>query len=384
MKKFLSVILVLCLLVSLSSCSTSFNTSEIKMRTIIQGLGLDLGENGELELSVQTLNTDVSSHASSNSTPDSLVKYYNVSGKTLSEAVDSLASVTGKTPILSQNRIVVIGNRLAKTDFMKYLDDFVRNTDNRFTVLVCVSENDAKEIIEADLGENVIPARLIEQIIETSCNNLNIVNTKVYELVEQQLRFDISSVVPILKLNEKEKQNEISADSAAVIRNRKFYTEIEKENIPAVRIINDCVESGEITVDFDNMPIVLNVLNLKCTKNVNLKNGVPNFNIKINCSFDIAEISDSIYSKKTASDIEKINSLAENSIKTSIENTLKKCIMSEEDLFGLTRMLWRTQPDFFRQHENEIPNILKSSIYNVDVSSSVKRVGDSAAELYSK
>ncbi len=177
MKKRLSIIL-LALTLLLTGCNMKNEPLEIKRRLIVQAIGIDTGENGDIVLSVQALNTDVSSNASSNSVPDRLTRCYTVHGVSLADCIEKLKNMTGKNPMLSQNRLVVFSSDVASNGIGNLLDSFIRNNENRFNVYAAVSEGSAKNIVEAELGDSVIGARHIEQLIKNA--GPEIPKTKIY------------------------------------------------------------------------------------------------------------------------------------------------------------------------------------------------------------
>ena len=387
MKKILKIAALLLLLTLFCSCSrlteSNANSNELNNRLIILALGIDKDENGELNVSVQVLNTDVSSNASSQSAPENMVKHYSQKGSSLYEAVMKLSDLTGKQPLLSQNRIVVFGWEAANEGIAEYLDDFVRNTENRTSVLVMVSQGKAQDVVFAKSGENQIPARTVEQIIESSAEKSSALSTRIYELVNRVIDEKCSATVPLIRVKEEENESKITADNVAVFKGDKLVA--VKNNDVAVGILfgRNQIKNGEIPVEYENKNVALSVLKSKTKIKTEIVNGKPKFNIAINISLSVSDINDKITEKKTEKDFEKIKAAAEEKIKYYIENSINECIIKTgSDVFCFGKRLKRTQPKYFKSNITNWLDDMKNAEYSVEVEVNLKGIGDSAAVLH--
>lgn len=383
MKPAIKVICLLLAVVMLCSCTknTEINTLEIKNRLIILALGIDKAENGEILVSVQALNTDVSSNASSQSTPESMVKCYTQKGVSISQAISKLSDLTGRTPLLSQNRIVVFGWELASSGISDYLDDFIRNVENRSTVLVSVSQTTAKDIVFAQAGENVIPARLAEQIIETSSEQSYMINTRVYELINSIIDETSCAVVPILNIkNNDEKDSELYTDSVGVFKNDKLQSVQNLKTVKGIIFANDKVRMGNFSFDYNGSNITASILDSDTNIKTEIVGGKPRFTVKVKTSINISEINSNIQKKISEDDVKSIEATAAKKIKECVENSLKECIIKEEtDVFGFGKRLMRTQAKYYKNYVKDWNSEMKNADYIVEATVRIKGMGDSAA-----
>lgn len=399
MKKALKIIaLFLMLTVLLSGCGGDIESLELKNRIVIQGIGLDKSENG-LSVSFQTLNTDVSSNPNSGSTPSKVVNCFTVESSSVSEALDKLAESTGMRAMISQNRIVVFGNELAKSGVSAFLDEFVRDAESRETILLAVAEEKAEDVIYASLGENVIPARKTEQIIESAEINFNIAAVEAYRFINTLGDSALSGFLPMLRVEKsgesggesggessgkKGGENDvISVCSTAVFKEDKLITIVDSDITAGILWITDMVEKGKFAFQTeDGYNVTADIVTSKTRIKTDIVNSRPRFTIKVNCSVVCSEINDSVYSKKDTADIEKISQSAKNEINRYIENSIKKCIIEEgADVFGFSSRLKRCEPSFYKENVNDWDTSMKQTDYVTDISVKIKRVGGSAAVL---
>ncbi len=406
MKKALKIIvLLLTLTVLLSGCSGDIKSLELKNRIVIQGIGLDKSENG-LSVSFQTLNTDVSSNPNSGSTPSEVVNYFTVESSSVSEALDKLAESTGMRAMISQNRIVVFGNELAKSGVSSFLDELVRDAESRETILLAVAEEKAEDVIYAKLGENVIPARKTEQIIESAEINFNIAEVEAYRFINTLGDSALSGFLPMLRVEKSEEKSSgssggsgggsdgssekkggekdvIKVCSTAVFKEDKLITTVDSDITAGILWITDKVEKGKFAFKTeDGYNVTADIVTSKTRIKTEVVNSRPQFTIKVNCSVVCSEINDSVYSKKDTADIKKISQSAESEIKQYIENSIKKCIMEESaDVFGFSSRLKRCEPSFYKENVSDWNTSMKQTDYVTDISVKIKRVGGSAAVL---
>lgn len=386
MKKLITAVCLLLVLSLLCSCAGTGETksNELKNRLIILALGLDKAEDGKILVSVQALNTDVTSNASSQSTPESMVKYYSQKGKSISEAVSKLSDLTGKNPLLSQNRIVIFGWELANDGISDYLDDFIRNTENRSSVLVAVSQEKAQKIVYADVGENIIPARMAEQIIESSAEQGYCLNTRVYDLINAITDEKSCLAVPVIRLKESdENSSKMYVDSIGIFKSDKLNSVKKTDVAKGVLFACNRIQNGTVEVEYNDSNVALSILKSTTRTKTEIADGKPKFTIKIDVSMSISEINGNILKKKTEKDFKMIEQLASKKIKEYVENSINECIIKESsDIFGFGKRLMRTQPKYYK---NNITNWLEemgASEYSVEVSVRLKGVGDSAAVLH--
>ncbi len=375
MKKRLSIIL-LTLLLLLTGCSIQGEPLEIKRRLIVQAIGIDRADDGGTVLSVQALNTDVSSNASGNSVPDRVVKCYLAQGRTLADCIEQLKIITGKNPLLSQNRVVIFSRELAQNGIAPLLDSFIRNNENRFNVCAAVSQGSAKSIIEAGNDSSVIGARHIEQLIKNS--GPEIPETKIYEITNCILDGGKSAVLPVLSVS----GGEITVPSVAVFKGDRLASVHEIQLMKGIAFIGNKVQSGSLTFRTDAEAVSLQILKSKTNTETRLESGIPHFTIDVKTSLVLTEYAGNVSEKLDTAMIKEIGNQAEKEIKNYIQTALTQCIIEDgADAFGFSRRLWRRYPDFFRENGNRIIDVLKSSSYTVNVSVEITRTGDSVIKL---
>lgn len=380
MKRIIALITATVLIISLTGC-TDISYLEIQKRLIVQGIGFDRTDGGGIKLSVQALNTENTSGNSGDSAGSELVKNYTVEGITLADCIEKLKALTGKTPLLSQNRLVIFSLDCARSGISTLIDNFLRNNENRFNVPAAVSLNSAEEIIRADLGENTVPSRLIEQAIK--CSGPETAKTSIISIINCLADGNKSPVLPVLRLENNDNGDELKIASCAVFKGDRLKFIKDNEIQTGISFLNGRVSSGKLSFEGSHgEKISLDIIKSKTKIKVELTHGVPTFSIKIYTKLTVTEISGSALKKETLSDIAALSLEAQTEIKKIVQSALSECIIEgTADICGLTRYLWRKFPDYYRANEENADKILSASEYDISVFVDILRAGDSAITL---
>lgn len=293
MKKMLKLLTPI-LLLAVSFCGCNYESQELKSRLIVQAVGIDALENGGVRVTLQTLNTEMAGNPNSGANLGDIINFVTVEGETVSEAISAAAKSVGKLPLLSQNRLIVFGRETAQKGIYSDLDYFVRNADNRATVLVAVSDTTAEELVSAKMGESVLTANSIEDILKAMQFNTNIINQELYKLINK-LECDCSNAfLPVLKVEQENggEKADIQFVDVAVFDKDQMLFEMENDAVTALMMLHNQVEHGYLSVRNQEFSAETVVKIRHCSVKVKPQsiNGVVHFTVRVKMEVDIAEI----------------------------------------------------------------------------------------------
>ena len=89
----------------------------------------------------------------------------NSEGKSLAEALGKLGVQSTRRTFLSHCKVVVLGKDLAETGIGEILDDLKRARESRRTNWIITTDKTAKEILEKDIEQELVPARGLDFIL---------------------------------------------------------------------------------------------------------------------------------------------------------------------------------------------------------------------------
>lgn len=360
----------------------TFNSEEIykkdiRNRLVIQGIGIDIIESGEYSVTIQAIDTNNQSSASSDSASQPPIKVYEVKGDTIYTAIKGVTEIEGKIPLYSQNRIIILGKSITEENMADVIDFFVRDVENSSSVYVAAAEKTAGEILNAKNGKEYITAGSIETGISAYEYDARIFNMQLYDLINRYNSSTKDFAMPLLSVKEENGEKSVEISGTALFNSTKYREKISKDKTAFLNILYDKVNNTALAYDYeDNKNVSLNIVNSKTERNLTLKNGVPHFKIKVKMQADILEISGGVSTKTETQDIERIKSAGEK----YIENETKKLLNSlyneyNSDSVGLARLIYINEKDFFKRNEKNLDSVLQNSVYEVEVDLEVRRMG---------
>ena len=158
LKSFKVIISAVLIAAVLSGCMNSVNLNDLKDIVVVESTAIDLKDD-KLSLIVQTLNTGSSS--GSEMPQGNMTVNTEDSGDTIVDAIAAMSKSLSKNLFFGQNKIIIFGNEATRSDFEKKLDYFLRSSNSRPDVAVCMSETTAKDIIESKETTRTFPAKTL-------------------------------------------------------------------------------------------------------------------------------------------------------------------------------------------------------------------------------
>ncbi len=363
MQKLKLIPLIITLFI-LTSCVPQ--NTELKYRLIIAGIGVDYNnENDFFDVTVQVLDNTTSADEKSP------VSNYFSSGKTVAEAITALIENTGKFPLYSQNRIIVLGKSVAGDRIYEVLNFFVREYTSRPDVFVAAASGSAKDILTKKQN-NEVSAKTIEAAIETSGKNALSIDTELYNTVNLSLESTSAFTLPLLEITDKRNEK---GESVKVTGTWCFKKEnpvmLSAEETTAFMLLTNKVKNGTVSINADGAEIALEIIKSK-TK-TKTKSNKPEIEIEINIKADVVEFADNNFNSFDSSFAKTIEKAAEEYI-NSITNSLVKRMLKEEkcDIF---RFGTRLNQKFGSDYTQDNSNYLENMIVDIKTNVTVNRIG---------
>lgn len=383
MKKCIKLCVLLCMLVVLcAGCGDTKN--ELKNRLIIQAIGID-EKDGKVQVTLQTLNTEMTGNPNSGANLGDVINSMTVTGKSVSDAISNISKSQGKIPLLTQNRLIVFGRETAKQGLYTHLDYFVRNAENRATVLVAVSDTTAEELVSAKKGESVLMAESMEKILQASRLNTNVVQQELYAFMNLLDSEVTDAYLPILKAEKaSEEETTIELLSVGVFKADKLDYDLTEAQIPALLFLTNQVGSGYFTVenpDFDS-ELVLKIENSKTKIHPMLQGGKISFQIQIDLKTILVENRAAKPFPLSEDYILSTKRYAEQSISDTVHAAVKACFLQHNsDPFNLGRRFTQKNWKYFRDNIRDWSAILPNVNVQVETKVDIDRIGNSVNNL---
>lgn len=378
-----SIILLAIVLAIFAFNDEEIYKKDIRNRLVIQGIGIDIEKDNSYKVTLQAIDTNSSAAASSEGASQPPLQVYTVKGNSIYTAIKTVTESEGKTPLYSQNRIIILGKSITEENMDNVIDFFVRDVENSSSVYVAAAEKTAAEILQTKSGDEYVSARNLKNSIDSYEYDARIFATSLYELINRYNSATKDFAMPLLAVKEQNGEKNVEISGTAIFNNTKYREEISKDDTIYLNILYNEVYNTALSYSMeDNTRISLNVVKSKTKRTVTLENGKPTFKIKVTMNADISEISGGVGSAMQNSDIENYKKRGEEYIEKQIKSVISTLHNRyESDASGLARLLYICEQDFYRKNEKKIDEVMKNGIYEVECEINIRRIGHEFIEL---
>lgn len=384
MKRVLKILLLLSLLVFLFS-SCNYSTNELKNRLIIQAVGIDESTGGKVKVTLQTLNTEMAGNPNSGANLGDAINSITIEGSSIADAISNAAKQVGKKPLLSQNRLIVFGRQTAEKGLNAYLDYFVRNAEDRATVLVAVSDTTAEELVSAKMGESVLTSDSIEDILLAMQFNTNIMNQKLYMLINKLESDTAAAYLPVMKAEAGEDgESTVKLQSVAVFQADRLHYELQDEQVMALQLLSDTVTGGSFSVQNApyNSTTVLNIK--KCTVKIRpqVQGNQIVFQVRVKMRADIAENQTDQPFPISQEYIEETTRVAESYINDIIGQNVTHCFVNQNsDPFCFGMRFKRMESQYYKANIMDWEAVLPMVNVQTETDIKIEHAGNGVENL---
>lgn len=378
-----SIVLLAIILAIFAFNDKEIYKKDIRNRLVIQGIGIDIEKDGSYTVTLQAIDTNSSAAASAEGASQPPLKVYKLKGDTIYTAIKTVTESEGKTPLYSQNRLIILGKSITEEKMDNVIDFFVRDVENSSSVYIAAAEKTAAEILETKSGDEYISARNLKNSIESNEYDARIFATSLYELINRYNSGTKDFAMPLFSVKEKDDEKTVEITGTAIFNNTKYREYLSKDDTVFLNVLYNSVYNTAISYSTeDNTRISLNVVKSKTQRKVSLENGKPTFKIKVTMNADISEISGGVQSAMTNSDIEKFKQRGEEYIEKEVKSLISSMYSDyESDAAGLVRLLYICEQDFYRKNEKKLDEVMKNSIFEIECELNIRRVGHEFIEL---
>ena len=352
---------------------------------IIQGIGIDTTTNG-YKVTVEILNNEQSGTPSGDGSSEYKTKIYTAEAESVSAALRTLTSKSGNLPLFAHNRVIVIGEGASNKRLSDILDFFLRNYDSRVSQLLCVAKKcDAERIIRAKLLNDTVKSEILENMLLESYKQSLVPRVRVVDAVNYLDTPTAILCLPAVSVQKNGDNEDYKLDGCALYgHDGTFSMYMSTGDAAGLAFLTDTVQQGYLTARLPNGENAGFVINKsKTTFNITEHEGVLYYNLKVNVSCDIDEISGVEYFSTKDDFFEVIKSSVAEAVIEKTENTLV-VLKSEHggDALRYGKRLMLHNNDLYKQYEANWNKYFKNSVTIISVDVTIRRIGEE--NFYSK
>jgi spore germination protein KC len=381
--RFIIFVVLILLLVALTGC---WNKREINTLAVVQAIGIDQMENGEISVTFQILKPSAAKAPAGGGEGgggEKAVCVLTSTGETLFEAFRNATKESGRKLFIPFNKIIVIGEDAARSGIGELTEFLDRDHECRCLAYILIAKGKAKDIIEASNEQEKIPAKGIENLLKATFATSQIPEMNLHDLHKILSSKTASPFAPgiktINKLTEDKVKTFTKLEDTAIFKADKLIGWADKKETRGFLWILGKVKSGIIIVNSpqeEEKKVSLEIISSSTEIEPEIKDGKLFITIKIKEEGNIGEqMSENVDLTKpeTFKELEKRQAAAiESEINAALTRIQKEWGV---DLFNFGQEFHRKFPDEWKQLEKNWDEEIKNIVVEVEVEAKLSKVG---------
>lgn len=348
--------------------------------SFVNAVAIDKGEgDGEkkVQLSIQILKVVPSGGNQSSSNADHPVVILSQSGKTIYDAFRNIADQSSRVIKFQQNRVLIIGDELAKEEgLLQFIDFFTRRVDTRGKVKVIICKGKASKILQQKGVLEDVPAdelqHTLDNRIELSGKAVNVNFHQVLKNISSKTT--TSLLMPVIASD----PERLKFKGTAVFKEDKMIGVLNSRETQGAIMVNNDVQDINLFVPLPeekNKEAALIIRQLGTKIKTEIIEDKIKFSLYVKADTDVSELNASVplHEPKYVTSLEK-NANAE--IKKMIESALSAAQNKyHADIFGFGEEVHRKYPRRWKQMKKNWNELFQTAEVNVEVTAKIRVLG---------
>ena len=372
MKNFKLFKIIVCIALICSVFSGCMHQTNLKNLIVIEGVGIDNDEDG-VQLTVQSLNPGKSTGVEKpegNMTINTVEK-----GTTIVEAISNLNKAMSKELFFGHNKIIVFSREICETDLNNKLDYFLRSSDARADVAVCMADGDAKKVLENSEDGAHVPVENMVYLI----GNGQKMGTSIYITTNDLLNLYADKTtdmyLPVLK--ERADQDNVELSGIAIFSNDKLSYILDEEETLGFMLMSGKIKNCYLEIhDEDLGNIGIEVIPTKIKKKVDIVDGGVVFKVDVKGNLMINEVEKGIANVLKEEHLKMICSKAEEKISYLCSRAFSACQEHDSDSIRVGEYLAKDSPESYELLSDDWNKYFKTVSFSVKSNINLKKISD--------
>lgn len=349
-------------------------------------LGIDWDETSS-NIKIYAQVSTMSSQPGGQNQSTAVYSVLNGEGKTLIEAMDIIIDHAQQYISWKQIIAVVITDKMAKHGISKELDVLIRNEQIHLNSYLIITTENLRELLGT--------APIIDTGLPTSIVGVGLVSEQgthskavtIKDFIMATLTKEIEPVLPLLVINrkdekQKEKTIELDYKGLGVFKDEKLIGWLDENETSAMLFVSGIKGQGYLNISRpqNEEEIIVSELTTNTKFIPYMQNNKPGTILKISVEYDIySYVSDQ---KLDLKEVQRINSLVRDHIKSQVEAVIKKAQQDlNADVFGLGGKIYRKYPEYWIENMNDWSEIFSSMDVKVEVEAKIRDTGELSGSL---
>lgn len=366
--------IIVCVVLIASVFSGCMNNVHLKDLLIVEGMGIDV-QDDKVNLIIQTLKLGA---AAGSETPQGN-RTYNTeeNGDTIVDAVSNLSKSVSKKLFFGQNKIIVFSREIAENDFTEKLDYFLRSSDSRIDVTVCIADKTAKEIIESKENDAGVPCENMVYLLNNGEEAGVSACLTIGEILNMASDKTTDIYLPVVEKNED--GNNIETKGLGLFSNEKMTYVTDEDETMGFLIITGKIKICTIEFEDEELGTVsVKIFSPNVKKRVDIVDGNIIFDVDIDAKVMLDEIEKGIVTKLDEKKFERICDHAEKEIERLCTKAFFACRNNGSDALRIGEYLAKDSPKSYDKVSDEWDSYFSTVTLSVSASTDLKKLSDNS------
>lgn len=373
----------------LSAC---WNQKELTDLAFVMALGIDKGKDKKFKLSFQLVNPgNVSTGQGSGGGQGLPIAVYRSTGDTITEAARNATKKVSRRLYYAHTNVVVISEKIAKTDLLYILDALDRDPEFRTTTEMVIARGcTAEEIVTTLTILDRLPVNKITKQLKASQamlgENMSVTIDDYLSALVSKGKQPFLNGYSLIGIKSKAKKAEnlqktttdafLSSDGLAIFHDGKLLGWVDNNKARGIVWIQNKLKSTDIVIPWkeEKRALVVAPIRSKTNISVHFVNQKPVINIAINSEGWISE-ANTVIDLNNPVIIGKIDKLVEKEISRQILDSVQAAQKLKSDIFGFGDKVHITNPVLWKKFQGNWDEEFASLKVNVTTDFYVRREG---------
>ncbi|MGE4274372.1 MAG: Ger(x)C family spore germination protein [Desulfitobacterium sp.] len=263
---------------------------ELNTLAVVQAIGIDLTEEGQISLSTQILKPGEMKSGGEKSVWVTTSK-----GETIFDAVRNASLQADRRLFFSHNKVIIISEEVAKMGFIPLVDFLIRDAEARGFAYVFVAQGKAIDILKGEHEQEANPGKAIENLADISVLASILPKRNLKDLfIVLSSKKTTSPILPGIKTEESDgkSQDMIVLGNTAVFKRDKLVGWFDRFESRGVLWVLNEVESGSIVVKSplgNDKNVTLEILNTSTKLTPEITDNTLSITIKVQGEGNLVE-----------------------------------------------------------------------------------------------
>lgn len=386
MKRKIALAALVLLLLFVAGC---WNRVELDQRAIVAGFGADqAGEEGKIEITVQIIKPG-EIKAGPAARGGKAVVVYSSTGYTFFDTLRNLAMVVGKKLFLSEAKIMVVGEELAREDIGKVTDFYDRDHELSTLNFLLIAKGEAREVLETEMGTERIWAYGISGMVKAMTAHGKAPSTKVQDFlkaVESKTTAPVAAAVQVVRKEKEEGEEEEKAvlpkdlklSGAAVFRRYQLAGWLDEKETRGLLWATGKIKSGIIVAPApgsEDKLVAFEIIRAKGEIEPEITDGNLTVTVEVKEEGNLGEVQPDSVDITRPGVLKELEERKKAAIEDEIIAAVIKARELNADIFGFGEAVRRKYPREWKQLEDRWDEIFPTLEVNMAVEAKIRRTG---------